>query len=159
MKKLRIFVIVISLMVLAAVVAGFFIVGSPQKERLRRFDEQRVLDFQNLQGQIVSFWQSKNHLPSSLDELKNEISGFIPPLDPETNAAYEYRTIGPLSFELCATFSFASEESRPDLPVPATRLFAAPFSVWSHPSGRFCFQRTIDPELFGKKPPPISLQH
>jgi len=62
----KVFAYATSTILLVAVIAGFFIVGSPQEGRLRRFDEQRVQNLQFLQSEIVSFWINKERLPKSL---------------------------------------------------------------------------------------------
>ncbi|MBX4215976.1 hypothetical protein KW797_03430, partial [Candidatus Parcubacteria bacterium] len=76
--------------VLASVVGGFFIIGSPTSQRLVRFDQEKTNDLQNIQWQVVSYWQTKQKLPGSLDALKDPISGQIIPVDKQTGAAYEY---------------------------------------------------------------------
>ncbi|MDX1608392.1 MAG: DUF5671 domain-containing protein [Candidatus Spechtbacterales bacterium] len=45
-------------------VAGFVVAGSPQEERLRRFDERRINDLNSIQWQVVNFWQQKDRLPN-----------------------------------------------------------------------------------------------
>src|SRR3989338_8982898 len=91
--SMKFFIYFIITIVAVAVVAGFFIVGSPQEERLRRFDEQRVSDLQNLQYQILNYWQNKNKLPVVLSDLRDDISGFVPPVNPESGAEYGFRVI------------------------------------------------------------------
>ncbi len=149
--KIKIFTRAIMLVVLAAVVAGFFVAGSPFKQRRLRFDRQRVEDLQVIQGQLVNFWQQKERLPDSLAELTDSISGFTAPMDLETGEPYVYEKTGDLSFELCAGFEFTSEEE-----YPAGRKPIAPLGYtednWEHPAGEYCFPRTIDPELYKPRP-------
>lgn len=131
---------------IAVIVYGFYLAGSPFKQRLVRFDNQRVSDLQIIQSQIVYHWQQKNKLPQSLDELKDSISGFIPPFDPDTNQTYEYKVTGNLSFELCSDFALSSSEESSNLPQ---RFPQARFGEnWEHADGRVCFSRAIDPELY-----------
>lgn len=149
-NKLKIFAWVTSLVVLVAIVGGFFIVGTPTEQRMVRFDERRVNDLQVTQNEIVNYWIQKNILPPTLNELKNSISGFIPPVDPKTNTVYEYNIKSGLTFELCAEFNLPSLTNK-----SATSIGVVPRSVyepynqnWSHDKGRTCFERTIDPELY-----------
>ncbi len=158
---------------LAVIIYGFYLAGSPFKQRLIRFDNQRVSDLQIIQSQIVYHWQQKNKLPQSLDELKDSISGFIPPSDPDTNQTYEYKVngsttstssgqasspqAGNLSFELCADFALSSSEESPKT-LPRFSVALPRFSIqgsfgenWEHAGGRVCFSRTIDPELYQTK--------
>jgi hypothetical protein len=148
------------LAIAVSVIAGLFIVGSPKSERLARFDERRVNDAQMIQNEIFNYWQQKERLPQSLDELQSDFTYFVAPRDPQTGAPYEYRVLPPLKFELCATFSTASEEAQSfgyptmSLPIMAPQPVGGPFidaeSGWAHGAGRACFMRTIDPERFGK---------
>ncbi len=131
-----------------AVVAGFFIIGSPAEMRLSRFDEQKVNDLSNIQWQIVNYWQQKEALPETLDALKDPISGFTLPVDPQTGDAYAYRVVSPLAFELCADFNRATDAASDSL----TRPYDSLNENWAHAAGETCFTRTIDPERY----PPYS---
>lgn len=136
-------------LVLSVVVGGFFVVGSPQEERLRRFDERRVSDLQFLQSEIVFFWQAKDRLPEALDELRDDIRGVRAPVDPRTGGPYEYRALDDLTFELCAVFETEASGAE-DAFVPRER-FAPPTEFggnWDHGAGRTCFTRYIDPDVF-----------
>lgn len=128
------------------IVYGFVAAGSPFRVRLVRLDNQRISDLQNIQNQIVYYWQQKERLPQTLDDLTDSISGFKVPVDPETGASYEYRTTGNLSFELCANFALVSKEAQIVEPGPIN--FFGQRDNWNHTAGRVCFERTIDPELY-----------
>lgn len=139
--------------VAACLVAGFFLIGSPALERSRRFDDQRVQNLAEIQSQIVSYWTRKGEIPASLDDLADSISGFRPPADPETGLSYEYRATGPLGFELCASFTTDSTartvKGMPLSPATPRPLFHfAADENWRHGTGRACFERAIDPELY-----------
>src|SRR3989338_10068968 len=103
-------------MVGVIVIAGFFISGSPFRQRLVKFDSQKKNDLPNIQWQVVNYWQKKQKLPSTLDDLRDDIAGYVSPTDPQSGAAYEYRPTGAIaedrSFELCAEFNLASQESQ-----------------------------------------------
>lgn len=154
-----------TLAVIAAIIAGFFIVGSPATQRARRFDERRVSDLQSIQYQTINYWQNKNRLPAKLDDLKDNISGYTPPLDPETQQPYEYTVRSALAFELCADFKTDSNYQdagyAPRLlkavPLGGESIYHDPYGQsqnWSHGPGRACFPRTIDPDLY-KRPQPL----
>ena len=153
--------------VLASLIAGFFIVGSPASQRSRRFDEQRIQHLQIMQSQIVNYWLLKVKLPESLDALTENISGFSAPTDPESGRAYEYQIRDKLSFELCAVFTMDSAQSGVRNPSSAeTPVFMVAYPAkpyrgpsandnWTHNAGRACFSRTIDPELYRPQPKPV----
>jgi len=139
------------IVVLAIIVAGFFIIGSPADQRLYRFDEQKVQDLIGIQSQVVIFWQDKDRLPNDLDETKDPIKSFAIPTDPQTGEDYKYNTLGPLTFELCATFN---KESRDQLRSQARPYFFDEFffdESWEHGEGETCFERTIDPDRFQER--------
>lgn len=141
-KPSRVLAIITAVVVLGSIVSGFFIIGSPLSQRLRRFDERRVGDLQMLQGEVINSWAQKSRLPKSLDDLKNDISGFVPPTDPETSQAYEYAVRGALKFELCATFNLKY----------GGPYYGGPYGQnWDHEKGRVCFSRTIDPDVYRQK--------
>lgn len=148
-----------ALFVIALLIAGLFIAGTPAQQRRVRFDTQRDNDLQSIQGQIVQFWIDKGALPTSLTQLTDSISGFVAPADPETKRAYEYRVLGAFSFELCATFGAEGDTntnlglSAPIKSAPIDPASGLPVSTdlegsWKHAAGRVCFKRTIDPERY-----------
>jgi len=144
--------------VLIGVVSAFFIVGSPATARLMQFDQQKVSDLQNIQYQIVNYWQRKESLPSSLSVLNDPISEFKVPVDPQTNQPYEYNIIDAanLSFELCATFNKEGTDLYGQ--APSLVYNYAPtkgyMENWQHAAGRVCFERTIDKQLYPVKQNP-----
>lgn len=163
-KLPRVFAWVTGGVVLASIITSFFLVGTPAHQRDMRFDNQRVSDLQNIQSQIINYWQQKEQLPGRLDDLSDSISGFVPALDPETGVAYEYIIKGELSFDLCATFKAVSvgntaTADRYSKPMPVG-FSGDPYSQnWSHEAGRTCFSRSIDPELYRvNKPVPVIVQ-
>jgi hypothetical protein len=139
------------LLVLGSIVGGFMVMGSPFTVRQIRFDERRVSDLQNLQWQLVQYWQQKEVLPASLAGLKDEIAGYVPPVDPETGEAYVYNLKGARQFELCARFNLVSRPT-------AGNSYARPIGfdleneTWEHAAGLTCFTRTIDPERYPPSP-------
>jgi len=150
-KKPKTIAWTVSIVILISVVAGFFIVGSPATQRLRKFDEQRISNLQVLQGEIVSYWIQKDELPATLDDLTNSITGFIPPKDPETDEPYKYIATSDLSFELCGVFKTKSIGNTPNARFDFPRSKDLFMQNWSHDMGSVCFERTIDPELYNKE--------
>lgn len=153
-RKIKLLVWVVSFGVLASIIGGFFIMGSPAALRMKRFDERRVSDLQNIQYQAVNFYQRKGSLPNTLDELKDPISGFTIPVDPGDNASYGYEKVADLSFKICANFSLNSDtliDSKGGIsrPVPvSSKLGFLVNENWQHKKGYVCFDRKIDKELY-----------
>ncbi|MDP3962572.1 MAG: DUF5671 domain-containing protein [bacterium] len=150
------------LIVLASIIGGFIITGSPYKQRALRLDNQRVNDLSNIQWQVVNYWQQKGELPANLESLKDPISGQTIPADPENRSQYEYNLNGPMSFEMCATFAEKSQDNRNRGGYSGGYMMSYPVTDgmtnenWMHEAGHTCFERTIDPERYPiNKPKPV----
>lgn len=141
--------IIASVVVLTSIILGFILVGSPAQQRKVRFDDQRVSDLSTIQYEITNYYQTKNGtLPESLADLTNMLSGFTVPMDPNTGTAYEYSALDGLSFELCAIFEAESVGDTVDKSMPYRAYGANYYGSWTHGTGRTCFERTIDPDLY-----------
>ena len=136
--------IVAAVIIVGSIILGFSVIGSPQAQRERRYDSQRISDLQSIQWQLVSYWQQKELVPANLSLLEDSISGFRVPNDPKTKQAYEYNKTGNLSFELCADFD--RKNMMPDaVYYPESKGVQ---DTWQHDAGRTCFARVIDPQLY-----------
>jgi hypothetical protein len=147
-----------TILVLTVLVLGFIVVGSPMKQRQIRMDERRVIDLQTIQYQIIDYWRYKEELPKTTEELKNSISGFVAPIDPETEAPYEYKVLSPLKFSLCTTFNqdnpYSKIKAQAEYPYSAKCVDGycgnSLNDTWEYEQGYKCFERTIDPKLYPK---------
>ncbi|HEX5774609.1 MAG TPA: DUF5671 domain-containing protein [Candidatus Paceibacterota bacterium] len=145
----------------SAIIAGFFIVGTPAQARDVRLDIQRVNDLQGIQSQVVTFYQQKQSLPSSLSELADPLSYYTLPKDPETGTDYEYERTGNLSFKLCADFAREGKDLQGrggfgrDIAVSYPYPGDLSNENWQHEEGYTCFDRTIDPERYPPFEKPI----
>lgn len=145
----------VGFLVIVTIVAGFYIIGTPQQMRAAKQDNIRVGDLQNIQWQIVNYWQQKESLPSKLADLIDPISGAIIPRDPATGEEYTYKRTSPLDFQLCATFATAGDSIQYGRPTPAVKdpsMTPAPEDSWKHEVGETCFDRSIDPERYPPYP-------
>jgi hypothetical protein len=138
-------------LIVASIVAGFFIIGTPWQARQYRLDDQRVQDLQSLQSQILSFYQTKQALPASLSQLEDPTLYYNVPVDPVSGQPYEYIKDAELGFQLCATFA-APTRSRivggRSVSMPADYGVKGSGDNWEHAAGRTCFTRSIDPDFF-----------
>lgn len=142
----------IALIVLSMIV-GFVYVGTPQSARLYKLDTQRVSDLQSLQSGLLNYWNQKDVLPDSIDQLRDPLTGFVQPFDPVSKQPYGYTKTGELTFQLCANFdletpSWEKNQWRQTMYEPVYPYSGMPQSEdWTHTAGQTCFDRTIDPEL------------
>jgi hypothetical protein len=152
-------------MFLGLIIWSFAIMGSPAQQRIWRLDDTRISDLQNIQSQVITFWQQKEKLPLTLVDVANPTVGFILPVDPEFEKGlrYEYTPKDALSFELCATFGAEmpkgwQESTRVAYPMQVStdgykNTIASPYpsgvnDSWAHNDGRTCFTRTIDKDIY-----------
>ncbi len=134
---------------IASVILGFVLVGTPAQQRLVRLDDERVMALTSIQNEIVNFYTTKQALPESLTSLESPLTGFIMPKDPVTGAAFEYTQKTNLVFELCATFDTGSIGDASRVPPKTTYGYDPIYDAnWNHGTGRTCFERTIDPAYY-----------
>jgi hypothetical protein len=141
---LKIFATVVTLMVAAAVGVGISVAGSPAEQRALALDQQRADSLSQISGAIEAYYAATFELPPTLDALANDprTQYAITSLkDPATGATFEYRAIDALSYELCGTFAFPSDNSQngpasaPMMPVPAS---GSAMTWYVHAAGRVC---------------------
>ncbi|MSR70652.1 hypothetical protein EXS62_01270 [Candidatus Kaiserbacteria bacterium] len=141
----------VGVLVVLTIAAGFLIIGSPQQQRALRIDQQRVSDLQNIQWQVVTYWQQKTALPTKLEDLRDPISGVDIPVDPVTKEAYTYKRQSPLDFTLCATFSTKGGDLY-GRTISKPMAVGGVSEVWDHKAGETCFDRSIDPQRYPPYP-------
>lgn len=129
--------------VLAAVVGGLFMAGSPGRARGLQLDRERESHLSQISGAIDRYWNEFEKLPEDLETLE-ETRGYriASTRDPETQAPYEYRITGASDYELCATFAAGSDVGEP---APMYRRYGGASKFWEHDAGRDCF--SIDVKL------------
>jgi hypothetical protein len=142
----------VGLLVVLTVLSGFVIVGSPAQARAQRLDQQRISDLQNIQWQVVNYWQQKQKLPGSIQDIEDPISGYANPRDPLTGELYTYKQGGGMSFTLCATFATTGDANWGQSPAMPVRAYGSIEGSWAHGAGETCFDRTIDPQRY----PPLN---
>jgi hypothetical protein len=114
-----------SVVVVLAITAGLIVLGTPEQERERRFDDLRIADLQRLAYAVRTAFAREAALPEDLASLVDGLTLERLPRDPRTDEPYGYAVDGPARFTLCALFDRASED--PDA------------GFWAHDAGRRCF--------------------
>jgi len=149
-SRTKLLVTLASIVVLASLIGGFSILGSPMKARAQKFDEMRTSNLQSIQWQVINYWQQKGTLPENLELLQDPISGFYTPKDPETGESYVYKATSNLSFRLCANFGLTTDNAKDQKSNTSVRPmgYAMTDENWIHDAGETCFDRTVDPELY-----------
>lgn len=142
----KIFVGSVCAAVLAAVVFGLMLSGSPELARSRQFDDVRSANLQELSYAIEAYFNTNSDLPSSLDNLLVKGRYQVNSLkDPKTQETYEFRVVSQNKYELCAVFetdsakngSYNNSMARPVYPYPGQEVV----NFFEHRIGRNCFSR------------------
>lgn len=129
-----------ALLAIAAVgtglIVGFWLLGSPGKQRQIKADQQRLVDMREIAQRLhQEAEQSQNrgkpvNLPASLPTNQRQT-------DPISGKQYEYQRIDPTHYKLCATFVTDSTEDY------LSNSFTTKEDFWQHPTGRYCFQLDV----------------
>ena len=140
-----IFLIIAVAAVLAVVIAGFLVTGSPSNQRKIALDSRRLQDLsqlaQALYTQTRPIYPSSTSpsLPATLADLvKITSSQYLSTKDPETKAPYNYQITSSSTYQLCATFETSSQTGALDEPT-----YNSPAPFWNHPIGNSCFSFDI----------------
>ncbi|HTR18785.1 MAG TPA: DUF5671 domain-containing protein [Candidatus Paceibacterota bacterium] len=142
------------ILIILTVGSGFLIIGTPMQARDYMLDEQKVNDLQIIQSEVVTYWQQKRVLPTTLNELNDPLAGVSVPNDTQTGQPYQYEVLGKLGFKLCATFNSVTDpnaitQNELTIPIPSGSPGARDMSdSWYHEAGTQCFSRTIDPSRY-----------
>lgn len=144
--------------ILASIIFGFYLFGSPAKQRDIRFDEQRASNLQEIQNNVANYWQQKKALPKDLNELS--VMGYVMPVDPETGKQYEYSITGDLLFNLCTNFKTVLSQETVNKQTYYYGYSQAGLKTvpqkWVHEAQRTCFETTIDPAFFETQNNPVN---
>ena len=127
------FAVLSAIAMIAAVVIGLFVIGSPSEFRMRRFDERRANDLASISGAVRTYRLTHESLPQKLGDLEAAITYNLK--DP-VGRPYEYAVKDEFSYELCAEFDTTTDT------LTATR-FRSVFE--KHGSGRQCFTQEARP--------------
>lgn len=133
----RAFALLAAAAVITAVIAGFWLLGSPNKQRLMALDRQRLNELQQIASEMTSEYGFKPaadetvSLPDSLESLNIRSDRL---LDPESQEPYVYRRLSDSTYELCATFAIDSSE------VPRQNFGYDNRERWAYSKGQQCFE-------------------
>ncbi|MBV9102339.1 MAG: hypothetical protein JO060_02050 [Candidatus Eremiobacteraeota bacterium] len=120
----KVFIFGAGIVVLAAVLFGLAVLGSPQHQQGISRDELRIARLQQIAQNINERYQVDGKLPATVVNVAPTVDG----KDPLTGRAFEYHRLDRSRYTLCATFESKSDER------PA-------YGLWDHPAGRYCFRR------------------
>jgi hypothetical protein len=150
-KSQKVWLAIACFVILASILWGFSVLGSPRTQQLLKYDEQKVTDLQNINSEVTSYWQVKGKLPNTLDDLSGAGRYFTVPVDMQSQKPYEYVLVNQnaKSYNLCAEFNITS----PDAAKPDIYMRPIGYQSWKHPAGHWCFEQVIDQSQYPKPVP------
>ncbi len=131
----RAFLAVSAAAVAAAIVAGFWVLGSPGQQRLLSLDSERINDLSQIASTLAYAVENPGQAtpaPPLPEQIPDSITTRDDLRDPATQEPYEYRRLSESAYELCATF--ATDSSQQDKNLQSSN------SRWTHSAGRHCFE-------------------
>jgi len=93
--------VLLGIFVLALIIEGIIIAGSPISQKDIKLDNNRLQAFNNIKYQIENYYRANHKMPNLLSDLSLNINI----QDPETKTNFDYKIIPPYSYQLCTTFS------------------------------------------------------
>jgi hypothetical protein len=127
--------VVATLVALAAIGVGVWMMGTPSEQAALRTDERRISELREIESAVSVYYQRNAQLPESLPALAEALGTALVTRDPESGTPYEYQPGTGKSFSLCASFARPSESVGRD-------------GSFTHAAGHQCFAR----EAVEKKP-------
>jgi len=141
----KVWTIVSVVIILASIVWGFSVLGSPRSQQLLKYDMQKVNDLININGLVINYYQLKGTLPKTLSDM-----AYSNIVDSQSGKPYQYEKTGETTYNLCAEFNKAANDKY----NPSTYPYDDFIRV--HPAGRYCYGRTINPSQTYPKPYPLT---
>ena len=137
--------------IFGSIIWGFSVLGSPRTQRLIKYDEQKVSDLQNINSQITSYYSNQGVLPKNIEEMANG-NYYVAQVDSQNQKPYEYVKTSDTTYNLCAEFNKASDDKSNAYPPMMYPSYYAGNISWTHPAGHYCFNETINPDMYRKPP-------
>ncbi|OHB14425.1 MAG: hypothetical protein A2431_03550 [Candidatus Zambryskibacteria bacterium RIFOXYC1_FULL_39_10] len=143
--------IVMAVIILASIIWGFSVLGSPATQRNMKYDNTKIMNLQEIQWQVISYWQMNGALPTSLEQMASNKEYFITvPTDPQNQKSYGYEKTGQMTFKLCAEFNNENTAGQNGYGVQVSYPKGSVIQNenWNHDAGEQCFTRVVDPVAY-----------
>lgn len=134
LQRATLFAVLSAGAMVAAIVIGLIVIGSPREFRMRQLDQRRAEDLATISSAIRTYRLTHENLPQTLNELQGSQQATIYRSKDPVERPYEYTVKDAFSYELCAEFDTAT-----DTTTAARSLFE------KHGQGRQCFSQEARP--------------
>ncbi|MEL7363874.1 MAG: DUF5671 domain-containing protein, partial [Bacteroidota bacterium] len=121
----------LSALILASIVGGFAVIGSPSTARGIQLDDNRIEDLRFIEAELRTHWVRERVLPDTLDTVPSlELRANDVLIDPESAVPYDYQTRSDSTYTLCASF---------DAPTQTQRYIPTSTAIRHRGTGLQCF--------------------
>jgi type II secretory pathway pseudopilin PulG len=135
-----------TVVIVASIIYGFSVLGSPRSQRLIKYDEQKVSYMQQINNQVRMYYISAGKLPKTIMDIPN-IDYYR--TDPQTGKEFVYSKIDDEHYSICATFN--KENDGKSATSGYVRIAVngdiEENSSWAHPAGEYCFEKAISSKV------------
>lgn len=132
----RLFTILATVAVLVTTTVGFWLLGSPQKQRQIRLDQQRLQDLYQIARSLHRQAQQSLNRDQPVN-LPKTLPPSVPKTDPVSGDPYKYERLDSTRYQLCGEFATDSETYRLRDDVASNPEF------WKHSAGQDCFEVNV----------------
>lgn len=132
----RLFALLATAVVTVSVIAGFWWLGSPNRQRQIRADQQRIRDIHEIASRLHQQAQQSQNRGKPV-ELQALLSPNNRKTDPISGETYEYRRLDTTHYQICAEFAADSAQNR------LGSFSWADKDLWDHLPGRHCFKLNV----------------
>ena len=132
----RLFALLATAVVIISVIAGFWWLGSPNRQRQIRADQQRIMDIHEIALSLHQQAEQSQNRGKPVD-LHASLSLDNPKTDPISGKMYEYQRLDSTHYLLCAEFAADSAQNR------LGNFSGADKDFWHYLPGRHCFKLNV----------------
>jgi Domain of unknown function (DUF5671) len=139
-RSRKIWALVSLIIIIASIVWGFVVLGSPWTRRQINYDMEKITALQNISSSVQGYYNNEGKLPQTVSDITsfNGASDYLNFTDEQTGKQYEYIKTGDTTFSVCADFNKKStQENLTQSYVPVT------INLTIHPAGHYCFKEVV----------------
>ena len=129
----RLFALLATALVTISVITGFWWLGSPNRQRQLRADQQRIRDIHEIASRLHQQAQQSQNRGKPIN-LQASLSPYNRKTDPISGKTYEYQRLDSTHYQICAEFAADSAQNRLE------NFSSADKDFWHHLPGRHCFK-------------------
>ena len=140
-RSRKIWALVSLIIIIASIVWGFVVLGSPWTRRQINYDMEKITALQNISSSVQGYYNNEGKLPQTVSDIISfsGASDYLNFTDGQTGKKYEYIKIGNTTFSVCADFNKKSTQENLTQPYDVPGIV----NLTTHPAGHYCFNEVV----------------